>query len=470
LKFPDTLPGANAPETTMPPANTPRAEIEAAIKKQFPPLPATAKLPEARPGPDRTALTLADLQQIAFRTSPLIRQANMQVEAARGIALQAGLYPNPTIGYEASDVGEGGTNGKQGGFIEQTIKTNGKLTLARDAARTDVLIAEQRLRQAEADLQAQVRAGYFAVLSARTQYETIKALAQSTDELYNVLLLQMQAGEVAAYEPMQIRVLALLARGQLVQAYNRYVTAWKQLTATLGAPGMPLTAVAGRIDVPVPRFEYQRVLDYVLNQHSEIATARLGVNRARLLARLAEAQIYPDVTFHVAVLKDYEVAPFGAIANASVGVPIPLWDRNQGNIQHARAMLRFALEENDRVRNELAARTADAFERYENNRALLELYKKQILPNQVQAFRAAVARHAAVGDKGVSYNDLVTAEQSLANLINSYLAALGDQWTSVVDIGHLLQTRDLFQMHQTEAVTPIPNGPEIMREELQRKR
>src|SRR5206468_1059590 len=102
--------------------------------------------------------------------------------------------------------------GQQGGFIEQTIVTAGKKTLARDAAQRDVQIAEQRLKQTEAELQAQVRAGYFAVLSARENYRVTRGLTALTDELFGVLLLQMRAGEVAAYEPMQIRVIAMQSR------------------------------------------------------------------------------------------------------------------------------------------------------------------------------------------------------------------------------------------------------------------
>jgi outer membrane protein, heavy metal efflux system len=466
LKLAEGLPGANTPDIRMPPANSPRAEIEAAVKKQFPPLPAVPKLPVAKPGPAGTPYTLSDLQQIALATSPLIRQAHLNVDAARGQALQAGLYPNPVIGYEGSTIGQGQTPGQQGGFIEQTIKTNGKLNLARGAALAEVQIAETHLRQVESDVQTQVRLGYFAVLAARTQFDVIRALVQSTDDLYNVLLMQMRAGEVAAYEPMQIRVLALQARGQLVLAHNRYIAAWKQLAATLSSPALPLTALAGRLDTPLPHFEYDQALDQILSNHTEVIVAGLGVDKARLLARLAEAQPFPDVNVHVAFQKDYTQAPFGAVANISVGVPVPFWDRNQGNIQQTRALLQRALQEHERVRNELTSRTAAAFERYENNRSLLDLYKQQILPNQVQAFRAAVARHAAVGDKSVSYNDLVTAQQALASMVNSYLAALGDQWIAAVDLANLLQTRDLFQIQRGDEVAPIPDVREILREEI----
>ena len=71
----------------------------------------------------------------------------------------------------------------------------------------------------------------------------------------------------------------------------------------------------------------------------------------------------------------------------------------------------------------------------------------QILPGQIQAFRGAVARHSRAGDAdrgGISYNDLVSAEQTLVQVATTYLGILRDQWQAVVDLGGLLQTYDLF--------------------------
>ncbi|MSQ93992.1 MAG: TolC family protein [Gemmataceae bacterium] len=445
LTFTEDILGIKVPDIYLP-----RKDIKKEIAAQFPPLPKPRALPEAMPGPDGQALTLTDLQQIALRTSPLIRQAHLDIEAARGFAVQVGLYPNPTFGYEGSTIGQGNNDGKrspgqQGSFAEQTIVTMGKLTLARTAALRDVQIAEQNLKKTESDLQSQVRSGYFAVLSANENFRVTKGLTALTDELYNVLLLQLQAGFVAAYEPMQIRVLALQSRNTLNLAYNRYVSSWKQLAATLGMPTMPLTALAGQIDMPLPQFKHDQVLAFVLENHTDNVAAQLAVERQRLLVRLAEVQPFPDITVHTAFQRDYTTPPFGAVANINVGVPFPLWNRNQGGIQTARAELRRALEDTLRVRNELTARVAAAFERYDNNRVLVDTYKKNILPNQVQAFRAAVARHVAEGDKVISYNDVVMSQQTLVGLVNSYLGALSEQWSSVVEISNLLQTRDLFQ-------------------------
>ena len=475
LEFKESILGFKVPDLELPAFKAPPQERQEAIKKQFPPLPAIPALPAALPGPAGEPMTLADLQQIALRTNPRIQQAHQDILAARGLAVQAGLYPNPVIGYEGTTIGQGNPDGQrspgqQGGFAEQTIVTAGKLTLARNAAQRDVHIAEQTLRQVETEVQTQVRVYYFAVLSARENYRVTQGLAELTDELYNVLLLQMQVGEVAAYEPMQIRVQAMQSRGSLVQSYNRYVAAWKQLAAAIGMPAMPLTALAGRIDMPVPHLDHDTVLAYVLANHSEVIAAEFGIDKARLLTRLAEVQPYPDVKLYAAWQKDYTTPPFGQVGNVSVGVPFPLWNRNQGNVQTARAQWQRAMQEQARVQNDLTARVAEAFQRYENNRVLLDMYKKQMLPNQVQAFRAAVARHAALGEKNVSYNDVVTVQQTLANLIASYLNVLNDQWTSVVDIANLTQTRDLFATHQVVEVEPVPEVHEIARPGLRHRR
>lgn len=475
LKFKEGILGFSVPDLVLPPFDAPEKERLKKIKEQFPELPKPPLLPEAPPGPQGVPMTLAELQQIALRNNPLIRQAHQDIQAARGQALQVGLYPNPSIGYEASTAGQGSqtgvrTPGQQGGFVQQDIITMGKLSIAREAAQREVAIAEQKLKAAETDVQTQVRTQYFAVLSARENHRVVKGLTDLTDELYNVLLLQMIAGEVAAYEPMQIRVLAMQSRTNLVLAHNRYVAAWKQLAASLGTPTMPLTALAGKIDMPVPHLEHDRILAYVLANHSDVLAARIGVDKMRYLTRLAEVQPYPDVTFHVAIQKDYTTPPFGTVANVNVGVPFPLWNRNQGAIQAVRAQTDRAVAEQARVHNDLTSRVAEAFQRYENNRLLLQMYRQQMLPQQVQAFRAAVARHAAVGDKNVSYNDIVTVQQALAGLINSYLVVLNDQWVSVVDIGNLTQTRDLFQTHPLDEVAPVPDVFEIVRPHLRHRR
>lgn len=465
MRIPAGLPGSGAPSIPVFPRFDPKdpGARERAINGFFTALPPLGPEPRPASGPDGRPLTLADLERLAMANSPVLRQVASDVEAAKGAAIQAGAYPNPNFGYQADTTGTGGTAGYQGIFIEQVIKTGGKLKLAQAAATMDLLNAQLALRRAQSDLMAQVRAGYFAVLVAQENIRVSRAFAELADSAYGIQLDLLKGGELAAYEPMQLRVLSMTARGALVQARNRYVAAWKQLAATLGLPGMPLTQLAGRVDRPIPMFGFDTLLAAVLNRHTDVLAAQNTVQRNRYNLRLAQMAPVPDVSLHWYMQKDYTVPPFTVVNGLQMGVPLPVWDQNKGNIIQAQANLLRAVEEAHRVRSDLSGRLADAFQRYEDNRRLVEYYRDWILPDQIRAYRAIYQRYQGAGDI-VGFVEVITAQQTLAGAITTYVTTLGAQWTAVVDLAALLQSEDLFAgvgASDAECVTPVPDLREL---------
>lgn len=453
LKIPTDLPGANAPLIDLPKDKVQRA---AALDRLLPPMPPLGADPQPVPGPNGQPLTLADLQNLALTNSPLLRQAAANVEAAKGAAIQAGAYPNPNFGYESDTVNTGGNAGFQGIFFEQVIKTGGKLKLAEAAATMDWKNADVAFHKAEFDLLTQVRTNYFAVLVAQETVKVTRALVRFTADVYGIQVDQVKYAEAAAYEPMQLRVLANQARAALIQARNRYTAAWKQLAASLGLPAMPPTELAGRVDMPIPHFIYDAALEHVLRAHTDVQTAENNILKARYNLRLAQITPCPDVNLHVAIQEDYTVPPARRTThNIQMGIPVPLWDHNKGNIIQAQGNLLNVIEGPHQTRDDLTNRLATAFEQYENNRVLLELYRAKILPDQVRTFRGVYGRHQV--DKDVSFGDIVTAQQTLVTVITTYVTTLGQTWSSVTAVADLLQTRDLFQVGLQDCVEPVPD-------------
>jgi outer membrane protein, heavy metal efflux system len=441
-----------------------KVEYEEAVKRYFPPLPDIGTEVQSVQGPNGTPLTLADLQQLAHANSPELRQAAADVENFRGAMIQAGLYPNPTFGVTgATDTQSGGPT--YGPLFGQTITTMGKLKLARAAAHKDLENAQLSYRRAESDLMAKVRTGYFSVLVAQESIRQNRALVSLTDEVYKVLVQLLKGGEFATYEPMQVGTFAAQARVGLIQARNSYTLAWKQLSAAMGLPSMPPTLVAGTIrDLPLPVYRYDTALAHVLSNHTDVLTALNGIDKARYNLRLAEVTPVPDVNTQVGVFNDAsQPGPNRVGANFSVTVASPVWNLNQGNVHQAKAALLKANEEPHRVRDDLTARTADAFRRYKENFDLLQLYHTEILPKQIQAYRSAVKRHDLLGEAGgVGYLDLVSAEQNLVGVIGTYLTVLQGQWQAVADLGSLLQTMDIFQLAEGRHFAEVPDLSHIL--------
>lgn len=472
--IPPELPGESEARSRplpklKPPEKGKQKEWEEALEKTFPAL--TPLGPEVlpAPGPQGRPLTLADLQRIAAANSPLLRQAMADLQAARGAMIQAGVYPNPTVSYQATS--ESTSSGPLvGAGIQQTIKTMGKLKLAQAAAEMDVRAAELALRAAQSDLAAQVRAGYFTVLVAQENVLVSRILAELTDQAYRfqkrIVIAAGGEGGTARYEPLVTYVQAEQARAALVQARNRYLSAWKQLAATLNRPEMPPTALAGRPDAPLPRFHYQQVLQYVLANHTDIKTAEVAIQKARYNLRLAEVTPVPDLSAGLTLLDDLTPpGPAKVSVSANVGMAIPVWDQNRGAILQARGQLAHAVENLQQVRNGLISRVADAFERYQDNRDLVRRYRLAILPNQILAFKNILSRYRLEPEK-IAFIDIFTAQQNLLSVEQGYLTALQNLWTAVVDLVHLLQSDDLYPFGQEGVGDPSPDLSALLPLEL----
>jgi cobalt-zinc-cadmium efflux system outer membrane protein len=452
LVVPPDLPGADATPITKFPEDP--VQKKRYIQELFPPLPPAPVLAPKAPGPEGRPMTLADLQRLGALYSPAIKSAEAAVEAAKGAVKQAGAYPNPTFFFEQDTVGTG-PGGYEGLGLNQVVKTANKLKLQQAAAMMDLLNAQLALKRAYTDLAYQVRTNYFAVLVALEGVKTNEALYQFTNDIYRVQVELVEGTVAAPYEPLQLRPLAVQARFNLIQSQNQYLASWKQLAATLGLRDMPPTELAGRVDMPVPVFEYKDVLARVLAGHTDVRTAFNAIQKAKFSLELAKVTPVPDVTLNILVQKDYTAAPNLYVHSLQFGFPVPIFDQNVGNIKQALGQLAQAQAGPDQARNTLTNSLADAYNRYDTARENVAISLQQVR-DQIRAYRNLYARRQS-DPTNVSFGDVVTAQQTLAGYIAGYVTALGLQWTAVSDVANLLQTDDLFQVGPKQEMTPVPD-------------
>jgi cobalt-zinc-cadmium efflux system outer membrane protein len=447
--IPPGLPGAAAPPPAPPrfDRDTPPAERLQRVRQAYPELlPVAVSIP-AEDGPP---LSLADLQRIAKENHPAIRKAMADADAAYGQVIQAGLYPNPTVGYQVDQWTPGlrpppgspaGPTGQQGGFISQLIKTAGKLTLAQQVAGYDYINALVAVRRAEVEVIAAVRTHYFAALVARQSIEANRRLADMLDELYRIQLRQLAAGEAAGHEPLQLYAQAVQARNAVALAEANYRAAWKQLAAAVGQPDRPPAPLAGRADAPAPVFEPDLVRARLLDEHTDLLAARNSIAQAQTNLALQRRLPIPDVQTNTYHQYDNlaQLYQFGV----QLGITLPVADRNQGNIRTAQAKISVAAQELDARRNELSGRLGEAFGRYQAHTAIAANYRDRVLPNLAVAYRAIVQRYQLEPDK-VQFNDIVVAQQNYGQALQAYLANLDAQWKAVVDVANLGQLDELY--------------------------
>lgn len=465
FELPPGLPGTDGPQVRTPrfDRKTPLDERLRLVREAYPELIPAAGF-EKPPG---EPLTLADLQHIARTSSPVLRRAEADAGVAYGQMIQAGLHPNPTVGYEADQVTPGPNKpennaGQQGAFVNQLVKFPGKLSLAQAVARFDYINAYVAVRRAEVDVATAVRTNYFQVLLAQKGIEVNRLLATMADEVYQIQLKQVAAGEAAGYEPLQLYAQAVQARNGLAQAEANYRANWRQLVAALGRPDLPPAPLVGSIDLPPPVIDPEAARARIVEAHTDILTARNRILQAQVNLRLQKLNRVPDLSANYVMQHDNLVKLYQY--NLQLGLPVPVWDRNQGNIKSAEYQIVSNTAALAATENDLSSRLADALGRYGANRIVVANYRDKVLPALAQAYRGLIRRYqqepADVPGGKVGFNDIVTAQQNYAQAIQNYLTALTAQWQAVVDLGALLQVDELYAGPPPEPVPDERKMPE----------
>ncbi len=399
-------------------------------------------MPELAGGP----LTLEELERLALDHNPEMFASEAQIRAAEGLRRQVGLYPNPVLGYttEENPLESDRDGGKRGGFVEQTIVLGGKL-------RKNRAIFEREVERAEAvrDLVHirelnRLRILYYRTAAAQRLVEVEERLATLSSESVDVAAQLFNTGLVDLPERLAIENEAEMVDLDRLAARRRLVELWRELRAAVGDPTLTPARLADTLETDLPRLEAEATIEAILARSPELRFATLGVERARLAIARERAEPIPNLEVSAGLVDDREpIAPggpsIGSQWQGDVGVRIPLFDRNQGNIAAAEAELERAESELRRVRLKIEARFAPVFADYEQEYDRVGRYRDGILARARQAHELYRARHQQMA---AEYPQVLLAQRTYFQAESSYVDALGRLWESVVLLRGMLLSEE----------------------------
>ena len=179
--------------------------------------------------------------------------------------------------------------------------------------------------------------------------------------------------------------------------------------------------------------DQDNVLQEILAASPELQAAQENVYRARVALQRARVEPIPNVFVQIGAQYDYS-SDF-AVAGLQVGVPLPVFNANQGNIRSAEAEVIAAEREVDRIRLELEHRLAATMERYANARYEVERSSKFILRDTKEALDLVTEGY---GKGQLRYLRFLTAQRAYFQANIQYLSALRNWWAAKLEIDGLL--------------------------------
>ena len=392
-----------------------------------------------------TGLTLGELEQMALSNNPTLAQAAAEIRAATGRKLQSGLYPNPTVGYQGEQIRGGSQGGgEQGFFVSQDIVLGGKLGLNRR-------VLEQETKQAEAEAEEQrlrvvngVRMFYYQALAAQEMVDLRHKLSKLAEDAVQTSHQLGNVGQADQPDMLQAEVEGEQAELAVVAAEQNQVRAWRALAATVGKPQMPLTHLAGSLE-DLPEDSPDQWLQAILQESPAVKIAALGVVKAEASLARAKREPIPDLQLRGGLQQNRELdattnRPIGLQGFAEVGVQIPIFNRNQGNVQASRAGVERAQREVQRVQLVLRERAATLLQNYVTSRSTVERYRNHMIPRARKAYELYLKSY---GGMAAAYPQVLISQRTLFQLQTDYIAALENLWGNSIALKGFLLTDGL---------------------------
>jgi cobalt-zinc-cadmium efflux system outer membrane protein len=419
-------------ETASRPRCISRSVLPIAIALLLVVLPGRAQTPAS----EQKTITLEQLQQMALQNNPTFAQSAANIQAAEGRKKQSGLYPNPTVGYQGEEIRGGSFHGgEQGFFVQQDIVIGGKLGLNRK-------IFDQELKQAETEAEEQklrvvtnVRMSYIQALAAQQTLELRHNLSKLADDTVETSHQLANVGQADAPDVLESEVEAQQAQLAVTMAEQNQQRVWKALAAVVGNPRLPLMKLEGKLE-DTPPVDADELVEKIVNESPAIKIAELGVKRAEAALARAKREPIPDLQLRAGMQQNRELSetsgrPVGLQGFADVGVRIPIFNHNQGNIATAKADEERAKREVERVKLVLRERAASVVQTYTFSQTAVDRYKNQMIPRAQKAYEMYNKKYQ---EMAAAYPQVLIAQRTLMQLEVSYITALENFATSSLSL------------------------------------
>lgn len=414
-------------------------EHQMTMRAVEPVYPRMGKAQEQAKGP---LMTLTSLQQLAAESNPTLRQAEAEIRAAKARQQQAGLYPNPTVGYTGDEIRGGSVGGgKQGFFVSQTIVTGGKLGKNRKIFGEEIRLAEVEAEEQKMRIESAVRIAFYRVLAAQELLEAQRDLARIAQDNAETEHRLSNTGQADKSEVLQAEIEARRKQLAVRVRENTLRQEWRGLTAVIGKPELALQVVEGNLEADLPRVNEEEVVEAIAKKSPAVRIATISTTRAQAVLERIKAEPVPDLQLRAGAEYFGEQLvginrSIGWEGIAEVGVTVPLWNRNQGNIAAARQDLDRAQREEMRVELTLRERAAAVLDQYATARIMADEYREGILPRAKEAYSLLVDEY---GKMLASYPVVLDSQRALYQLHLEYVATLENVWTTGIALeGYLL--------------------------------
>ena len=393
-------------------------------------------------------LTLRDAVNLTLLRNPELASFAKEMRALEGATLQAGLLRNPELSVNVENPGNiqklrGDINSQDSVSQEvvqqlttirigQLIELGGKRAARVGAARLNEELAAKDYESRRVEIIARVANVFTEVLAGQERLKLAEETRQLAQNVVDTVVLRVQAGKVPPIEETRAKVGLSTARIEFEQAQRDLASARKRLALLWDSVAPQFAKVLGTLETAIAPPDYQ-ILQARVMENPMALRALKNIEHRKALLEVEQTRRIPNLTLNAGAVHHAQLG--GTTAVASVMIPLPLFDRNQGNLKEAYQRVDKAVDEQEATEVRLRTELAQSYEAMSAAWNEINILRDEILPGAKSAFNV-MRRGYELGKFGLL--ELLDAQRVLFQNQLLYVRALANYQRLINDIERLI--------------------------------
>ena len=328
---------------------------------------------------------------------------------------RARLLPNPEIAGEVENIGGSGefagTNSAECTLqLSQLIELGGKRAARIRVAANGRELAVWDYEQRRLEVLTLTAQAFIDVLTAQRRVELVRQTVKLAEDFLPESRKRVEAGKASPAETTRGEIAVSSARIELEQA-ERELAASRELLVSLWGERTPrFSSVAGDFDHTEPAAPSASLLAGSLNANPQLSRYATEIEQRQARIELERAQAAPDITLSAGYRRFAATDDNAAVIGFSI--PLPLFNRNQGNIREARAQLDKTRQLQAATTTRLDAELGQAYQTLLASQQEIATLQGKILPFAQEAYDTI---NKGYGAGRFSFLELLEARRTLTS-------------------------------------------------------
>ena len=359
---------------------------------------------------EEKAVTLQQIIAIAKEQNKELKALREEKGIGEAGHIRAGLYPNPVLALDGATGAMTGSSGENrlAVGVSQEFLIGGKREKRLAVSDAELLRFDNRFKDAERQLIAEIRTGYNDLLLA----EGRRDLANKSRELNNQLLLiareRFGAGEIAELDVNLAKVETARSAGRSIEVERELVPLQQRLLTLMGASSSENLKIVAPAEIKSIAANLAELKTLALAKRPDLQAATAEKTKGEAEVALAEAERLPNVTAGVGIGWERSVTSLGGLEERNsdyliglrLSVPLTVFDRNQAGIKEALAKKSSAEIRQQFIRQNIEREVETAHWRLNTAEKSLNIYAKEILPQLTENLKL-VQEAYRLGETGI---------------------------------------------------------------------